>query len=133
MNNDFVLCEYPFGSTSMNVQFTTDGMCANTYTKERRANKRGVGRHPKKLAVSKQLQTCVNAKREKVWERRFNALPCHFTPAYTHDVLRAQAKTYTHIHVMPGRIQGGAIAPLKPMKVTLFIMILYNSENNIRD
>jgi len=27
----------------------------------------------------------------------------------------------------------GAIAPLKPKKVTLFTMILYNSENNIRD
>ena len=35
-----------------------------------------------------------------------------------------------------GRIQGeviGAMAPLKPKKVILFIMILYNSENNIRD
>jgi len=35
-----------------------------------------------------------------------------------------------------GWIQGGAIgaiAPLKPMKVTLFTMILYNSENNIPD
>jgi len=34
-----------------------------------------------------------------------------------------------------GRIQGraiGAIAPLKPQKVTLFTMILHNSENNIR-
>jgi len=28
---------------------------------------------------------------------------------------------------------GGAIAPLKPKKVTSFTMILYNSENNIRD
>ena len=29
--------------------------------------------------------------------------------------------------------EGGAIAPLKPAKVTLFTMVLYNSENNIRD
>jgi len=28
---------------------------------------------------------------------------------------------------------GGAIAPLKPKKVTLFTMVLCNSENNIRD
>ena len=27
----------------------------------------------------------------------------------------------------------GTIPPLKPAKVTLFAMILYNSENNIRD
>jgi len=35
-----------------------------------------------------------------------------------------------------GRIQWGAvgaIAPLKPTKVTFFTMILFNSENNIRD
>jgi len=35
-----------------------------------------------------------------------------------------------------GRIQGGDWADrptLKPTKVTLFAMILYNSENNIRD
>jgi len=38
-----------------------------------------------------------------------------------------------------GRIQrgplglAGAIAPLKPTKVSLFTKIFYNSENNIRD
>jgi len=32
----------------------------------------------------------------------------------------------------PGRAIG-AISSLKPTKVTLFTMILYNSENNIRD
>jgi len=33
-----------------------------------------------------------------------------------------------------GRIQGGGRSPLlKPKKVTFFIVIFYNSENNIRD
>jgi len=51
--------EYPFGSVSLNVQFTTNAMCTKAYTKGCGANKRGVGRHPKKLTVSKQLQTCA--------------------------------------------------------------------------
>jgi len=37
--------------------------------------------------------------------------------------------TYRH----RGGIQGGAIAPIKPKKMTLFTMILHNSENIIRD
>ena len=32
-----------------------------------------------------------------------------------------------------GADPGEAIAPLKPAKVTLFTIILYNPENNIRD
>ena len=31
------------------------------------------------------------------------------------------------------RDAAGAIAPVKPTKVTLFTIILYSSENNIRD
>ena len=50
-NNHYVLFDYPFGSVSLNVQFTTNGMCTKTYTNGCSANKRGVGRHPKKLAV----------------------------------------------------------------------------------
>ena len=32
-----------------------------------------------------------------------------------------------------GRIQAGAISPLKPIKVTLFTIIFYNAEKSIRD
>jgi len=35
---------------------------------------------------------------KKVWERRSHALPCHYTPAYTHNMWRDQVKTYTHIY-----------------------------------
>jgi len=74
-------------------------MCAKTDTKGCSANNRGVGRHPKKLAVLKELQTCFNAKREKVWERRSHGFPPHYTPAYTIYMWREQAKTYTYIYV----------------------------------
>ena len=93
MNNHFVFFEYP--SVSLNVQFTTNGMCAKTSTKGCSANKRGVGRHPKKLAVLKQLQTCFNAKREKGGERRSHAFPLHYTPAYTHIYV---ARTIEDLH-----------------------------------
>jgi len=33
------------------------------------------------------------------WERRSHALPCHYTPAYTHNMWGEQVKTYTHIYV----------------------------------
>jgi len=36
-------------------------------------------------------------------------------------------------NVDQGRIQGGAIAPLKPKKVIFFTMIFYNSENSIHN
>ena len=36
-------------------------------------------------------------------------------------------------HLNTGRIQGGRSHPLKPTKVALFTMILYNSVNSIRD
>jgi len=39
----------------------------------------------------------------------------------------------TTITVTQGRIQGRAIAPLKPTTVTLFTIILYNSESSIFD
>ena len=70
---------------------------------------------------------------KEVWESRSLALLCHYTPAYTHNMWRKQAKTYTHVYVTQGGYRGGEISPLKLMKVTLFTMILYNSENNIRD
>ena len=33
----------------------------------------------------------------------------------------------------PGGVRLGRLLPLKPTKVTLFAIVLYNSENNIRD
>jgi len=44
---------------------------------------------------------------KKVWERCSHALPCHYTPAYTHNMWREQAKIYTHIYATQGRTQGG--------------------------
>jgi len=52
-----------------------------------------------------------------------------------HDVFFPDHKCFLDNVARGGSQKGaiGAIAPLKPAKVTLFTMILYNSENNIRD
>ena len=90
------------------------------------------------------------------WSCKLNFTSCHF--AHVNDDLgkRAQFRaaflllfsatfkfyytclTQTHgpYHTSQGRIRRGAIgviAPLNPMKITLFAMVLYNPENNIRD
>ena len=69
------------------------------------------------------------------------------TNKYLHNLLQQSVanisgKEYTYLVTIiamslaiphPGGGAVGAIAPLKPTKVTLFTMIFYNTENNIRD
>jgi len=78
MNNHFVLFEYPFGTR------VVECACVVTNRIVRRLTSRDVlltkevwvdSRHPKILAVLKQLQTCFNAKREKGVGTPFPCVP----------------------------------------------------------
>jgi len=55
-------------------------------------------------------------------------------PAKIGNPVSRHPNTISTIPCHQGRIQrGGAIALLKPTKVALFTMIVYNSENNVHD
>jgi len=63
--------------------------------------------------------------------RRFAACDC-----WTQTSVAVNAPTQWLLIAVSHAVLNNAkrkIAPLKPMEVTLFTMILYNSENNIRD
>jgi len=49
------------------------------------ANKKGVGTHPKKLAILKQLRTNLKAKHEKGVGTPWHAFPPHYTTGHKSD------------------------------------------------